>query len=111
MREHRRAFGRNGSNGEGALDHFHLFSHPKQSQSIFLFSVQYAFFPKTFTIVFDCHAHGCLQFLNLHFRPTGLGMAGNIGKRFLGDTKEDRAFVPFHQGNKWSRIARKAWDN
>src|SRR5438105_3254026 len=37
-----------------------------------------------------------MQFLDLHFRLGGAGMAGDIVERFLGDAIEHRSFVPIH---------------
>jgi hypothetical protein len=47
---------------------------------------------KGFAVVLYFHANGVVQFLDAHFHPAGLGMAGHIGERFLGDAKEHRAF-------------------
>ena len=46
---------------------------------------------KDFAVVFDFHANGAAQFLDAHFHPAGLRMAGDIGQRFLGDAIEHRA--------------------
>ena len=91
-----RAFARFGLDGELASDHFHPFSHAEQSQSVFLFAVQQVFPRKAFAVVFYSHANVAVQFLNLHFRPAGLRMAGDIGQRFLRDAKEHRSFGRVH---------------
>ena len=46
---------------------------------------------KGFAIVLDIHAGRAVKFLNVHFHPAGLRMAGDIGHRFLGHAKKHRA--------------------
>ncbi len=62
--------------------------------------MQHAFRRKAFPVVFDFHAHGAIKFLNPHFRPAGLRMAGHIGERFLGDAIEHGSFVTVHLLNR-----------
>ena len=94
------AFARGGLDIEMAADHLQTFPHAEQSQSFVLFGVQHVFRLKAFAVVFYGHANGVIQFLNLHVRPAGLRVAGDVGERFLGDAIEHGAFVTVHLLNR-----------
>src|ERR1044071_10124072 len=93
LREDGGAFPRCGIDGDVAADHLEPFSHAEQTQSPVLIGAQHLFQLKALAVVFDRHANGAPEFLNPHFRLTGLRMAGRIVQRLLGPAVEHGAFV------------------
>ena len=69
---------------------------PSNPSRLFFLACNTRSIVKAFAVVFYFHANGAIQFLNPHFHPAGLRMAGDIGERFLGDAIEHRSFVAVH---------------
>ena len=82
---------RSGFHAERAADHFDAFPHADESQTVVIFRVGFSVRIKALSVILDVHVDDALKALDAHLHLTGLGMAGDIGKRLLGDPVEHGA--------------------